>query len=107
MPNGFFHHLLPVPQHRLLRFALGVGMGLTLIGCGQKGDLYLPERTSAALNTADPATQPTNQSLADNPNVAYQMATPTRDPASAPAVTPTASANPFDPAMIQDDRNAY
>ena len=107
MPNGFSHHLLPVPQHRLLRFALGVGMGLTLIGCGQKGDLYLPERTSAALNTADPTTQPTNQSLADNPNVAYQMATPTRDPASAPAVTPTTSANPFDPAMIQDDRNAY
>ncbi|WP_290000754.1 LPS translocon maturation chaperone LptM [Faucicola atlantae] len=107
MPNGFFHHLLPVPQHRLLRFALGVGMGLTLIGCGQKGDLYLPERTSAALNTADPATQPTNQSLADNPNVTYQTTSQTRDAASAPAATPATSASPFDPAMIQDDRNAY
>lgn len=107
MPNGFSHHLLPVPQHRLLRFALGVGMGLTLIGCGQKGDLYLPERTSPALNTADPTTQPTNQSLANNPNVTYQTTSQTRDAASAPAATPATSASPFDPAMIQDDRNAY
>lgn len=107
MANGFYHNTWLATYRCWLGLGMGLGISLALVGCGQKGDLYLPEHTSATLTTADPTTQPVSPSLADNPNVTYQNSAQSGDPASVPAATPTTSANPLAPTMIQDDRNAY
>jgi predicted small lipoprotein YifL len=36
------------PLRRLRTLLLGLPVALALAGCGQKGDLYLPEKTSVA-----------------------------------------------------------
>lgn len=113
MPSSFYENVLYTAQRWATGLCFGLGFSLALTSCGQKGDLYLPNPTVPTLNkadptTADPTTRPTNQTLANNPNVTYQRSSqPSSDPASPTSATPTTSATPIDPAMIQEDRNAY